>query len=68
MTPQKAKNFFDVLKLKRDNVTCGDAWILLNGVSKIVIHNQKPGEKSTGEVSLSKRQMDRFVKWWLEGK
>jgi len=68
MTPQKVKTYNDTLKLKRDNVDCGDAWIILNGASQVLIHNQKVGEKSTGAVRLSRRQMNRFVKWWLEGK
>lgn len=68
MTPQKVKTLNDVLKLTRDNVSYRNAWIILNGTSQIIIHNQKLGEKSTGTVSLSTSQMNRFVKWWLEGK
>lgn len=61
MKPKEIKTFDDICKLKRDNVSYDDAWIILNGVNELVITNQKRGEPSTGTVKLSKRQFQKFV-------
>ena len=64
MKPKQVKTFADICKLKRDNVSCGDAWIIFNGVNELVISNQKTGEAPTGTVRLTKRQFQKFVDWW----
>ena len=69
MKPKDAKTFAAVCKLKQDGIDCDDAWIQINGpdINEIVIANQKPGKKATGEVFLTRRQFQKFVDWW-EGK
>jgi hypothetical protein len=67
LVPSQAKNFSQVCQLPTDNAEYGDAWIILDWPS-LVIKNQKLGEASTGSVTLSKRQFNRFVKWWQTGK
>lgn len=66
-TPRTIRTFDEVCRLPRDNVTSGDAWVILNSPSEIVIVNQRIGQKSTGEVRLSRRQFNRFIKWWETG-
>lgn len=64
MKPKDVKKFHDILKLKRDNISFGDAWIIFNDANELAIVNQKDGASSTGEVKLTRRQFQKFVDWW----
>jgi len=64
MKPKDAKTLTAVAKLKRDNISYGDAWIQINSpdVNEIVISTA-----NGSEVFLTRRQFQKFVDWW-EGK
>lgn len=67
MKPCEVKKYGDITKLKRDYRGYGDAWILFNRANEIVITNQRGGEAPTGSVKLTRRQMQKFVDWWVTG-
>ena len=66
ITPKAANTFKKVCSLKRDNVSTRKSWIIVSE-KDIVIHNQKSGEKSTGRVTLSKKDFERFIKFYETG-
>lgn len=70
LTPKTANTFNKVCKLKRDNVHTRRSWIMLCGdgnPNHITICNQKNGHPSTGEVTLTKKEFERFIKFYETG-
>lgn len=63
LIPRNAKTFSQICKLKYDNVDTKNSWILIDeGV--IHIYNQKSGEEPTGNITLTRREFNRFVDWY----
>lgn len=63
-SPQEARTFDQVFDLKTDNMDTKEAWILTDGPT-VTISTQRAGESATGKVTLSKRDFDRMVRWYL---
>lgn len=57
LTPKTANTFNKLCKLKRDNLHTSKSWILVEENS-VSIRNQKSGEESTGNITLTKKEMD----------
>jgi hypothetical protein len=67
LTPKTANTFNKVFKLERDNVSTRNSWISVSP-NRISIYNQKNGQSSTGNVSLTKKEFERFIKFYETGK
>jgi len=67
MKPKEVKRYEDIAKLKHQIAESKKSWLVFKRENEIVIHNQVLGEKSTGEVVLTRREFQKFVDWW-EGK
>lgn len=53
------------LRIRRDNLSTQDAWILVDVASdRVTLCNQKPGESATGEVHFSRKDFNKFVDWY----
>jgi hypothetical protein len=67
LTPKTANTFNKICKLKRDNVSTRFSWISIspNGVH---IRNQKSGHPSTGQVDLTRKEFERFIRFYETGK
>lgn len=70
LTPRTANTYSKICKLKMDNVSTRKSWMLLAGdgyPNNITICNQKSGEETTGKVILSKKEFERFIKFYETG-
>jgi hypothetical protein len=67
MTPKLANTEAKLFGLKRDNVSTAKSWMLVSE-KLIVIANQKKGEERTGKVVLTKKEFERFIKFYETGK
>lgn len=67
LTPRTANTFRKVCKLQRDNISTRNSWMLLGG-THVSITNQKTGENPTGNVKLTKKEFERFIKFYETGK
>jgi len=67
LTPKTANTFNKIYKLKRDNVNTRNSWLLLNGKG-LTICNQRSGEGVTGQVKLTRKEFERFIKFYETGK
>ena len=67
LTPKTANTFNKICKLKRDNVHTRKSWILLELPNRIIISNQRSGEERTGKVTLTKKEFERFIKFYETG-
>jgi hypothetical protein len=63
LTPRTARTLNQQCELKRDNIESKESWILIDE-GFVHIHNQRNGEESTGGVTLTRREFDRFVDWY----
>lgn len=63
LSPRETKTFKQLCSLKTDNTESKESWILVD-VGTVHIHNQKNGEHSTGEVTLSRKEFNKFVDWY----
>jgi hypothetical protein len=68
LTPKTANTFNKICKLERDNVSTANSWLLLNGGNKLTICNQRNGDLATGEVTLTKKEFERFIRFYETGK
>jgi hypothetical protein len=66
LTPKTANTFNRVCKLKRDNVSTRNSWLSVDG-THVSIYNQKNGESSTGNARLSKKEFERFIRFYETG-
>jgi hypothetical protein len=64
LTPQTANTFAKVCKLKRDNISTRSSWILVDD-KYVVIVNQRTGQSAKGKVRLTKKEFDKFIKFYL---
>lgn len=70
LTPKTANTFKKICKLKRDNVSTRNSWIMIGGdgdPNHITIQNQKVGHEGTGSVVLTKKEFERFIKFYETG-
>jgi len=71
LTPQTTSTFNKICKLKRDNVYTRKSWMLLagdGGTNHITIQNQKKAESATGKVVLTRKEFERFIRFYQTGK
>lgn len=66
LTPQQAKTFKQICSLKTDNCGTPRSWISVD-VGVVCIYNQRNGESSTGNVTLSRADFERFIRWYMTG-
>lgn len=62
-SPKTANTTPKLCTLKRDNVTVGDHWCLVDE-DTVIIYRQKPGESAEAQVTMSKRDFNRIVKFY----
>ncbi len=67
LTPKTANTFNKICKLDRDNLDSRNSWISINEKT-VTIFNQRMGESPTGEVTLTKKEFERFIKFYETGK
>lgn len=67
LTPKTAQSRTDVLNMKRDNVDTKSSWMIFD-YPKIIIANQRNGENSTGKVTLSRDEFERFIRFYETGR
>lgn len=62
-SPRVAKTFNQLCQLQTDNINSKTSWLLVDeGV--VYIHNQINGHPSTGSITLTRREFNRFVDWY----
>lgn len=64
MSPMEANTLNKVLKLKRDNISKGDYWILTDGTN-VCICNQRSGEQATQSISIPSKYFNRLIEWYI---
>ena len=64
MRPYDCKTIDQVCALRRDNFDAGDFWIITDGYN-VSLAEQKVGEKSTGMVTIPRREFNRLVTWYM---
>lgn len=64
MTPKEATNQSKMLRLKSDNYSTKDFWILINNDS-VVIAKQKDGEPLQAKITIPRSDFNRMIKWYL---
>lgn len=67
LTPKTANTHNKICRLKRDNVSTGKSWFMI-AEDHVIIANQKSGEMPTGKVKLSRKEFERFIKFYETGK
>lgn len=69
MRPRDVKGLDNICKLRSDNKTSGDFWILLDGrtPNSVTLCAQKNGEASTSQISIPKRHFNKMVDWYMRG-
>lgn len=66
LTPKAARRYSQVLQLRRDNVSSGRAWIMVDHEDVTVVM-QKHGHPATGKVKLTRADFERFARWYETG-
>lgn len=62
-SPRMTKTFNQIWRLQSDNINSKTSWLLIDeGV--VYIHNQVFGKPSTGSVTLTRREFNRFIDWY----
>lgn len=64
MTPQKARKLNEICRLKCDNISAGDYWILL-GVGDVTLAHQREGENAETMLTIPRAQFDKLVGWYI---
>jgi len=65
-TPQQAKTFEQICKLKRDNVESGDFWMTFDE-GTVYLSEQPSGEKPKASIKIPRTVFNRFVRFWRTG-
>ena len=65
-TPQQARTGRDICSIPRDNLRGRGCWILVEP-GRVTLATQRAGESETGMVTLTRRDFDRFVRWYTTG-
>jgi len=68
LTPKTANTFNKICKLKRDNVSTRNSWMIMELPDRIIISNQKNGHERTGKITLTKKEFERFIRFYETGK
>jgi hypothetical protein len=63
LSPRQAKTNAEVCALRRDNLSAGNFWMLVDD-GEVTITAQKPGESSTAMITMSKRNFNRLIDWY----
>ena len=66
ITPQTANTYKKICGLKKDNLDYKGWWILVQD-NEVSIVQQKKGEKPKQEISISKKILDRFIRFYISG-
>jgi hypothetical protein len=66
LTPQTANTEGKLLKLKRDNMSKGDFWILA-GENSVSIARQKAGTDLEALIEIPKSVFNAFVEFYTKG-
>lgn len=66
-TPKTANTEKQMATLKRDNVSTANSWIMLQPGGKLSIANQRVGGERTGCVTITKKEFERFIKFYETG-
>ena len=61
--PSEVRTYADILSLKTDNHATKDGWLMVDA-GKVIIINQRNGERTTGEVQFTRAQFNRLVRWY----
>lgn len=64
LSPYDARTMRAVCRLKRDNITCGDFWIMTDGVT-VWLGEQKFKEPSRQSVAIPRAKFKRLVDWYM---
>lgn len=67
MRPRDTTSNADVCRLRCDNRTYGDHWILLDGDGShsVTIATQKVGEGASEMVHIPRKAFNRMVDWYM---
>jgi len=66
LAPVNVRSMDEVCALRRDGMDAPSGWIMFNGPDEVAIYNQVLGKPATGNVSFSRREFARFVRWFLK--
>ena len=66
LTPKTANTNEKICKMKRDNISLKDYWLLVNP-SSVSISKQRLGEKGEWLIEIPKRQFNRMIKFYETG-
>lgn len=67
LTPKTANTTNKLCQLERDNVSTRNSWVLVEE-RYVHITNQKSGNPSIGSVRMTKKEFERFIKFYETGK
>jgi len=65
LASKDARTTDKMLRLQRDNVRTVNSWLLVEE-DEVTIANQRDGEASSGRVTLSRREFERFIAFYLK--
>jgi hypothetical protein len=66
LAPRHARKDSDLIRLERTCASLKKSWFMLchNGIA---IHNQEDGKTATGQVFLTRREFETFVRFYERG-
>lgn len=65
MRADDAKTDADLLKLRRDNWTSGDFWLLVNGDESISFAHQAEGEGAKSIIRIPRADFNKLVRAYM---
>ncbi len=65
ISPKEAKGLRGICKLKEDNSETKNHWIMVceDGVH---LCKQRHGEPATAKITISKREFNKLIEWYLK--
>lgn len=63
LRPRNAKTLKQMCSLRSDFCGTRNSWIVLD-YDNVHIHNQNEGQPSTGHVTLTHTEFNRFIDWY----
>lgn len=63
LSPRQATTYKQICSLRRDNLSSPNGWIIIDG-SAVTLCNQRTGEKSTGQVTFSRKEFHKLIDWY----
>ena len=64
MKPRDCRTESDLLKMRRDNISAGDFW-MISGAQGVTIAAQKVGSEPTGMVKVPHKTFARLVDFYM---